>query len=302
MDAPWNCDVEYTPELVAAILSREIDLEIDEVRFFNEGFDNSAFLVNNQFVFRFVRREEGRSFFEHELKALPLLAGKLPLQIPSFSYSGLHDGKWPWAGYGFLEGSAIYESPKSDTREECLTPIASFLSALHRLPLQPFHAAAIPEDWFGHMDLEKRIPFCWGKLENLITKEVIEDSPIYARIIKEVSNLDTTASKALVHGDFKATHILVKNGAPSSVIDWGDVHIGHPATDLAIAYTFFSPRCRQKFWDAYGGCGPETQKLARFRALFHTLAIIEYTHATQRQGMLEDALNSLSWILVDETC
>lgn len=79
------------------------------------------------------------------------------------------------------------------------------------------------------------------------------------------------------------------------IIDWGDVHIGHPATDLAIAFTFIPPKARTEFQTIYKA-NEKIWKLAQFRAFFHTLAILEYTSEMGETKRFNDALKSLEWI------
>jgi aminoglycoside phosphotransferase (APT) family kinase protein len=50
-----------------------------------------------------------------------------------------------------------------------------------------------------------------------------------------------------VHGDFATGNILVKNGKLNAVIDFGQLAIGDPACDLAIAWNLFSGESRNTF-------------------------------------------------------
>lgn len=50
-----------------------------------------------------------------------------------------------------------------------------------------------------------------------------------------------------VHGDISAGNLLVKDGQLSAVIDFGQLSIGDPSCDLAIAWTLFSGKSREAF-------------------------------------------------------
>ena len=50
-----------------------------------------------------------------------------------------------------------------------------------------------------------------------------------------------------VHGDISAGNLLMKNGRLTAVIDFGQLAIGDPACDLAIAWTLFKDESRQIF-------------------------------------------------------
>jgi aminoglycoside phosphotransferase (APT) family kinase protein len=97
--------------------------------------------------------------------------------------------------------------------------------------------------------------------------------------IEACGRLRAPAARALVHGDLYVRHLLVDDEASlCGVIDWGDLHIGHPAIDLAVAYGFLPPAARPTFLRAYGKRVPApTWWLARFRAVYSALAILNYS-------------------------
>jgi aminoglycoside phosphotransferase (APT) family kinase protein len=90
----------------------------------------------------------------------------------------------------------------------------------------------------------------------------------------------------VVHGDLYARALLVDGGDLAGVIDWGDLHLGDPALDLAVAHTFLGPAAHTAFRVAYGSIDPETWQLARLRAVFHTAALLSYA-VDQRDADLE---------------
>lgn len=67
---------------------------------------------------------------------------------------------------------------------------------------------------------------------------------------------------AWTHGDFYARHLLYHRGHLAGVIDWGDVHLGDPAVDLSIAFSFLPPEAREDFKHAYGEIGEATWQRA----------------------------------------
>ena len=52
-----------------------------------------------------------------------------------------------------------------------------------------------------------------------------------------------------VHGDISLGNLLVKDGKLCAVIDFGQLAVGDPACDLAIAWTFFKDEGRSVFRD-----------------------------------------------------
>ena len=56
----------------------------------------------------------------------------------------------------------------------------------------------------------------------------------------------------LVHGDLHLRHVLVESGALSGVIDWGDACLGDPSIDLQIAWSLLPPEARASLFGEYG--------------------------------------------------
>ena len=50
-----------------------------------------------------------------------------------------------------------------------------------------------------------------------------------------------------VHGDISTGNLIVEDGQLSAVIDFGQLAIGDPACDLAIAWTLFKDESRKIF-------------------------------------------------------
>jgi aminoglycoside phosphotransferase (APT) family kinase protein len=295
----WDADVTYSEKIVKEIVAHSTSLKVTDVKFLDEGFDNSVYLVNNSYAFRFVRREEGLNFIQNELLALPLLQHiqpNLPLKTPVPKYQGHYHNKWKWVGYQYFTGHPFYELGLEDKkRNQSAKKLAQFLRSLHEQSIQSFSSAGIPGDVVGHFDLDRRVPYCQGKLELLLKKRLIPARAAYQELIDEVLARGVGTFKSLVHGDLNAAHVLFENKLPAAVIDWGDIHIGHPATDLAFAFTFFPPEGRKEFQENYGNESDHLWLLAKFRALFHTLTILEYTHETRQKVLFNEASKALAW-------
>ena len=55
------------------------------------------------------------------------------------------------------------------------------------------------------------------------------------------------SSPVWVHGDLALGNLLMRNGRLAAVIDFGQVCVGDPACDLAIAWTFIRAPYRSRF-------------------------------------------------------
>ena len=77
MPNPWESDIDISPELVADLIDRQFrELAPARVESFGTGWDSLAVLVNEQFVFRFLRRKIAADLIDRDTRVLPQLAMK----------------------------------------------------------------------------------------------------------------------------------------------------------------------------------------------------------------------------------
>lgn len=275
-DRPWTPERDVSAAEAAALIEAQC-LAPARVEPMSAGWDNTAFLVNGEWVFRFPRRAIGAALMANELDVLPRIAGRLPLAVPEPVWRG-RDGDWPFAGYRLLPGRPAV-GLDDEARRRAARPLGEFLRALHALRVEA------PGDTLGRLDPAKRVP---------ATIEMLGDPAPYRYIIEAAA--PDGAAPALVHGDLYALHLLVDGGALSGVIDWGDVHLNSPAADLMVAHAWLPPAARDAFRDAYGPITEATWALARFRALHHTLHFMRYAVATGLADLEREARTALEFI------
>ena len=112
-------------------------LEIETLTALGEGWNSSAFLVNEQWVFRFPKRKDVEEHLNRELNLLPQLAGILPVAVPQFSFTARTPLSFPfsYAGYRKMEGLFAWDIP--DERLDQASVARSFaevLTTLHEYP------------------------------------------------------------------------------------------------------------------------------------------------------------------------
>jgi aminoglycoside phosphotransferase (APT) family kinase protein len=278
---PWVAEVPLDAALVEALVGRQFpQLSPARAEPLGEGWDNTAFLVNGAWVFRFPRREAAVPLIEAELRLLPRMAPRLPLPVPLPQLRGAPgpDFSWPFAGHRLLRGVTAERAALTlEQRLQAAEPLGRFLRALHDLP-----AEDVPGDGIGRLDAER--------LRAEIRRRQ-GDAPSFVDEAVRPARADT-----LVHGDLHARQFLFENGALSGIIDWGDAHRGDPATDLAVAHSFLPPEARQSFLAAYGPVDEETWRLARLRALHTSAALAEYAKETADGPLLEEASAAIARI------
>lgn len=291
MVRPWDPDVSIDAAFALSRIAAQFpEYSGATIVPIGEGFDNAAFLVAEKTVFRLPRRAFAVPLLENEARILPRLAPHLPLPIPVPSHVGRRDAEYPYpfAGYPFIKGNTACRFPWTDAQRIAAAPVlGAFLRALHAI--ETSNAA----DWAPRDEIRRTdLPYRLGQIEAkaATVPEAAEVLPL-ARTLAE-----TPPTKRLtwVHGDLHPRHLLVDDaGAPAAMIDWGDAHLGDPALDLSIAFTFLPPAGRAAFLHAYGEVDTATWNRARFRALFYGPVLIEYGRDVRDEAMENAGLTAI---------
>jgi aminoglycoside phosphotransferase (APT) family kinase protein len=299
----WTAEREVSPALARALIGRQFpalgsgdDLSIARV---GVGWDNVAYLVGGRFVFRFPQRSLAVPLIETESRLLPALAPRLPLAVPEPIFVGRPSDEYPWPfhGYRWLPGRSACGAALDDgARTRAAAPLGGFLRALHGCPIDEALRRSAPGDTLGRADLPKRVRQTRERLDEVRARALAPDHPAFDRICAEADGDDTPLPPPrLVHGDLYARHLLVDEaGRLTAVIDWGDLHLGHPALDLAIAFAFLPAPAREPFFAAYETgrderCDEGLLRRARLQALFYGVTLLIYGTETADGDLVREA-------------
>jgi aminoglycoside phosphotransferase (APT) family kinase protein len=301
MSQPWSPDIDVSESLARRLLEAQFpELMPLALRLLGAGFDNSAFLVNDTFVFRFPRRQFAVQFLEAEIQLMPALAARLPLAVPNPVHVGkpTADYPWPFAGYRMIPGQTACTADLTETERTALAgPLAHFLKALHSIPIVDAEAHGAIGDRIARLDLSVRIPRTRELLQKLVEQGTLADSRPYLAILDAAPASFSPRADTVVHGDLYIRHLLVDaDRRLTGVIDWGDVHVGDPAVDLAVAHSLLPPGVHAAFREAYGPISSLTWQIARLRALWHTLMVLNYAVATGDEDLIRESRLGLSCI------
>jgi aminoglycoside phosphotransferase (APT) family kinase protein len=158
----------------------------------------------------------------------------------------------------------------------------------------------VPGDKLRRLDLSWRIPRARANLERLVALGLISDSAPWLAIIDDAPIDYVPDTHTLVHGDLYARHVLIdERGSAAGVIDWGDVHRGDGASDLAIAWGFLPRACREAFRDEYGPIDEAPWRLARFSALQVSAIVLAYGHEIGDEALAQEGRLALEHLLLD---
>lgn len=283
------------------------------IRPFGVGWDNLAFLVTRrirtsepaarteeeEWVFRFPRREVAAPILLTELSVLPRIAPLLPLPIPIPTRRGGPTGAYPWvfAGYRKLPGTTACSANLDDlSRTRLAAGLGTFLRALHSIPTDPLREVGLPGDELSRLDLDYRLPQLEERVRVAREKGLLTTPDAVLTAARETTQASyTPRSDVLVHGDLYARHILVDARADlAGVIDWGDVHAGDAAQDLGLVAGFLPRSARREFMATYGSVSDDAWAFARLRALLLAVAILLYGADVGDEALVHEGRIGLS--------
>jgi aminoglycoside phosphotransferase (APT) family kinase protein len=295
---PWDADIQLSIDGARELVTGQFpDHGGDSFRILSSGWDNDAYLADENVVFRFPRRKVAASLVENEVRFLPLLAPHLPLPISVSRYVGVPSVDYPfiWAGYGFMEGTtACRVDWTEEQRAGNAEILGEFLKALHAIRIDPETKKWAPGDDLARTDMEARLPILLERLANLPNILPDIDAVLVERIARSLLRSEIADPRSeiscMCHGDLYSRHLLVNDQKEvNGVIDWGDVHLGDPAVDLSIAFTFLPAAAHDEFRAAYGEIDEGTWTRATFRAIYHATTIAEYGNGIGDADLLKAA-------------
>ena len=301
MQHQWRAEQIIEPPLALQLVQEQFpEVGAKKIRLLGAGWDNTAFVIDEEWIFRFPRREIALPLLEAEWCLLPKIAPRLPLSIPVPQWKGskAHGFPWPFIGYRMLPGyTACYANLPEEARAALAEPIAHFLRILHATPQSVMEGCTIPGDNRLRIDgawLTQQLNNSFAELSLL---GLLENTKQLLSLLESLQNYRQPICTSIVHGDFYVRHLLVdEQHRLSGVIDWGDIHFGDPAIDLAIAHSFLPIRTHSLFIKAYGGIPDDTWALAKLRALHSSANLILFGHHSGDPNLMREGLRSLKVI------
>ena len=297
--AEWLPEVVVSPELALELVREQFPGLGRTIEPIGYGWDNTAYLVDGDIVFRFPRREIAVLLITRELRVLPALAPRLPLPIPVPRWVGTPSPgfQWPFAGYRHIPGWTADLAFLSSAERRAAAPVlAEFLRVLHSIPLEGLD---LPDDELNRADSARRMPLLAGWLQELESAGIITDGRPWLRLF-EANPPEPPPHPVPIHGDLDERHILVDEAnRVCGVIDWGDMHAGDPALDLSLLYRFFPADERDDFRRVYGPIDARTARAARLRAAFSACTLAFFAHSTDDAPLLPAGLIAMRNVLED---
>jgi aminoglycoside phosphotransferase (APT) family kinase protein len=300
----WDAEVVVDEELVHALLAEQFpELDGSSARLLGEGWDNSVWVVEERWAFRFPRRDIAIPGVQRELIVLPALAPLLPTPIPVPRFVGEPSDRFPWPFFGaeLLSGVEPCDAELSDDdRERLGSELGRFLRVLHSeatlARVDP--RSELPDDPIRRADMAFRVTRTRERLTEL-PFDVWRPPARVAEILAEAERLPPSVRRVLTHGDLHVRHLLVVGGGVTGVIDWGDLCRSDPAIDLMLVWSLLPPAGRDRFAEAYGHFDEEAGLRARVLAFFLGLTLAIYAHDVGHAALQHECVAGLERALVD---
>jgi|TARA_B100000315_G_C14592105_1_gene596484 aminoglycoside 2''-phosphotransferase len=218
------------------------DLGIRTLTALGEGWNSNAYLVNEEWVFRFPKRKDVEKNLQRELALLPELSQHLPVALPQFAFTALAPVSFPfiYAGYQKMPGAFAWDVPNDDLDQGAIAhSFAEVLMALH----------AFPPDRALDLGCEEEYTPFTGATRQRVAEEFAKIPPwpkhreYQERLHRYLDSVDISSLGAperflVIHGDLLPDHLLLPQSLDriSAIIDWGEVKVGDPAAEFAGLY------------------------------------------------------------------
>ncbi|TKI85252.1 aminoglycoside phosphotransferase family protein [Bacillus mycoides] len=223
-----------------------------------EGWDNIAVIINDDLLFRFPRKLEYANRIPLEKELCTILSHSLQeIEIPKYHLLYKNDcNNVPFCSYyPLIHGEPLTTElvTKLEKKElkAIITQLATFLAALHSIPLKRTETLGFP--------IEKTLTY-WKELQTKLNQYFTNNltSLQKSALNRLFENFFTCITKstfqnAIIHADFTHHHILFNNLHKniSGVIDFGDAQIGDPAFDFAGLYYDFGREFTTSVYEQY---------------------------------------------------
>ena len=248
MDIP-HADLTVDKELAERLVAAQFPELAGPVTLVSQGWDNALFRLGDDLAIRMPRREVASHLIEHEQRCLPVLQRlvALPLPVPVAAGRPSADFPFAWSVIPWIAGSSGAHLTPAD-RDAYARPLAEFFAGLHA-PASP----DAPHNPVRGVPLDTRTTAVHARLEGLGGRLAGHELARLRATWDVGAAAPAYEGPALwLHGDPHPGNVVVADsGALATVVDFGDVTAGDPATDLAAAWLHFTATGRAEFRGRY---------------------------------------------------
>lgn len=299
---PWrHADVSVTLELARDLVTSVAPF-LSNVVYLHEGWDSRVFLGDGEWIFRFPKHKASAFRLGAEIALLPKLAPRLlPVAIPHFEIIGQPSEQYPYSfvGYRKLPGEPIFLREDAEPIEVCTiaADLGRLCAAMHSFPESDAIAAGIrrSDDDASHMDRAisalDNARSAWTDVPEILRERLV-------LLLQDVPAVFTGAP-VLCHADIAPEHLLTNKAGDrlSGLIDFGDLMLGDPASDLSGAMLLGGAQALEAALRNYTRpLDTEAFLRARFYAACRIADDLAYGVGDARPVYVRAALRALEWL------
>ncbi|MBO9555786.1 phosphotransferase [Cellulomonas sp.] len=290
-----NIEVQVSEDLVRTLLrAQQPDLADLPLRWIGTGWDNALWRLGDDLALRFPVRETAVPLVTHEQQWLPVLAPRLPVDVPVPVRVGVPGAgyPWPWSVVPWFDAVPAGLTPV-ESRDAWCEQLADVFVALHR----PAPADAPPNPFRGVPIAPRRAAVA----DRVAAVAPAQADHVLARFDELAAAPAWDGPPLWLHGDPHPANLLVHDGALRAVIDFGDVTSGDPASDLSTAWLTFDARARGRFRARVdAGCGWDDATWRRAQAWALSMSLVLLAHPDEYPDLAAMGRHGLAQALADD--
>jgi aminoglycoside phosphotransferase (APT) family kinase protein len=282
----WEAET-IVDEALARELIREQFAPVGErsVELVAAGWDYTVHRVDDEWAFRFPRREIVLEPMRREVDVLERLAPSLPVPAPVYRGVPSQRFSWPFWGARWLPGVEAGGASAAE-RHELAPQFGRVLRQLHAADVP-----GLPVDVVRRADMAFRA--AKAREELAAVAPLWTAPPVAFDLLDRAERLPPATLTATCHGDLHFRQVIVEGGRLTGIVDWVDVCRSDPGIDLLLVYAFLPRDAREGFFAEYGDVAEESLLRARVLALFLSAVLARYGRAQGLPDVEREALASL---------
>lgn len=212
-------------EIKTLITSQYPDYIIASITSLGSGYDSDAYLINNEYVFKFPKHELAARNLYKEAKVLLEIRDQLPIKVPAIIFTCEEENTMKFVGYEKIEGTEItpeiFNTLDEEVKERLAKELAAFFKSLHGIKLQtPIEGLEVDKKEKCRKEYEAVKDAAYSKINEYVRNQI---DTMYEKIL----NCEFTYTKSLVHTDFGASNVFfdIETNEICGIVDFGDIAI-----------------------------------------------------------------------------
>ena len=197
----------------------------------NRGWDNFVIKIDDEYIFRFPKRDSSFRTIEMENNVLKHLNILLPvnIKVPEFIYKNL-ENDYPFVGYKMIKGKflseKLYNSFSNKEKDSFIKNMMIFINILHSIEIDSIKldvVDALSNYQYRYNEFKEK---CFEYFDNKLKDKT---NTLFNNYFND-KNMQMFR-KTIIHGDLSTDHIIITDTG-IGIIDFGDTRVFDNAYDF----------------------------------------------------------------------